>query len=209
MTNAVRDLEALYAKTKDRLGNAYGGTNIHEFLAELANREFMQRLKGINLFEGIVNAIKNILRVLSRRSTAHGEALNILNRFLDNADNFAFDAVRQYSKVYGSEFFELNYAPLTKFLDWAKKWKLDQSKEKVRKEWQKKNDVLFDSSELDVDVFQKRAGAVMALAKAYKDNGVGEFKTLATRLAERYPDKFGGMKPHLRGIWNYIAEVDF
>lgn len=58
------------------------------------------------------------------------------------------------------------------------------------------------------ELFQKRAGAVMEIIEVYRDSGVAEFKTLATRMFEGYPDKFENMKSHLRGIWNYIAEQE-
>ena len=64
----------------------------------------------------------------------------------------------------------------------------------------------FDSPEFDPDVFQKRVGAVAKLVKTYKESGVADFGTLATRMAERFPEKFGAMKPYLRGVWNAVAE---
>ncbi|MGN0844831.1 MAG: zeta toxin family protein, partial [Kiritimatiellia bacterium] len=67
-------------------------------------------------------------------------------------------------------------------------------------------EVAFDTPEFNPDVFQKRVGAVATLVKTYKDNGVAEFRTLATRMAERFPDKFSAMKPYLRGVWNAVAD---
>lgn len=64
----------------------------------------------------------------------------------------------------------------------------------------------FDSPEFDPDVFQRRVGAVAKLVKTYKESGVADFGTLATRMAERFPEKFGAMKPYLRGVWNAVAE---
>lgn len=95
-----------------------------------------------------------------------------------------------------------------KFLAWAKKWKLDPSKDSVREEWKQKNgvEVDFDTPDFDPDVFQKRVGAVAKLVKTYKDSGVADFKTLATRMAERFPEKFDAMKPYLRGVWNAVAD---
>ncbi len=94
----------------------------------------------------------------------------------------------------------------TKFLTWAKKWKLDPSKKKYQREWADRNGVSFDTLEFDLDIFQKRVGAVAKLVKTYQDNGVADFKTLATRMAERFPEKFATMKPYLRGVWNAVAD---
>ena len=95
-----------------------------------------------------------------------------------------------------------------KFLAWTKKWKLDPSKDSVREEWKEKNgvEVSFDTPDFDPDVFQKRVGAVAKLVKTYRESGVADFGTLATRMAERFPGKFAAMKPFLRGVWNAVAE---
>lgn len=95
-----------------------------------------------------------------------------------------------------------------KFLAWAKKWKFDPSKKSVREEWKEKNgvEVDFDTPEFDPDVFQKRVGAVAKLVKTYRDSGVADFRTLATRMAERFPEKFVAMRPYLRGVWNAVAD---
>ncbi|MBQ2631730.1 MAG: hypothetical protein IJG13_18805, partial [Kiritimatiellae bacterium] len=93
-----------------------------------------------------------------------------------------------------------------KYLSWAKRWKLDPSKKKNQREWAERNGVSFDTPEFDPDIFQKRVGAVAKLVKTYQDNGVADFKTLATRMAERFPEKFATMKPYLRGVWNAVAD---
>jgi len=67
-------------------------------------------------------------------------------------------------------------------------------------------EVSFDAQDFDPDLFQKRVGAVAKLVKTYQDNGVADFNTLATRMAERFPEKFDAMKPYLRGVWNAVAE---
>ena len=70
----------------------------------------------------------------------------------------------------------------------------------------KSEEVAFDTPGFDPDIFQKRVGAVANLVKTYQDNGVADFKTLATRMAERFPEKFETMKPYLRGVWNAVAD---
>ena len=104
------------------------------------------------------------------------------------------------------ELSEKGAANVSKYLSWAKKWKLDPSKKKYQREWADRNGVSFDTPEFDPDVFQKRVGAVAKLVKTYKDSGVADFKTLATRMAERFPEKFDAMKPYLRGVWNAVAD---
>lgn len=94
-----------------------------------------------------------------------------------------------------------------KYLKWASKWHLNPESEKTVREFKRKNSsAYFGSSEFDPKKFQARVGAVAELAKTYVDSGVGEFKTLATRMAARFPDKFGNMKPYLRAVWNAVAE---
>ncbi|MGN0847825.1 MAG: zeta toxin family protein [Kiritimatiellia bacterium] len=67
-------------------------------------------------------------------------------------------------------------------------------------------EIAFDTPEFDADLFQKRVGAVAKLVKTYRESGVADFGTLATRMAERFPEKFGAMKPYLRGVWNAVAD---
>lgn len=125
-----------------------------------------------------------------------------VNRVLSNED---VDAIVRGA---GREPQKRETEVVQKFLAWTKKWKLDPSKKSVREEWKEKNgvEVDFDTPEFDPDVFQKRVGAVAKLVKTYRDSGVADFRTLATRMAERFPEKFGAMKPYLRGVWNAVAD---
>ena len=82
----------------------------------------------------------------------------------------------------------------------------DSKEEAVLKQNATPSDISWDMSNFDPDLFQKRVGAVAKLVKTYQDNGVADFNTLATRMAERFPEKFDAMKPYLRGVWNAVAD---
>ena len=82
----------------------------------------------------------------------------------------------------------------------------DSKEEAVLKQNATPSDISWDTSDFDPDLFQKRVGAVAKLVKTYQDNGVADFNTLATRMAERFPEKFDAMKPYLRGVWNAVAD---
>ena len=82
----------------------------------------------------------------------------------------------------------------------------DTKEEAMAKQNAKPTDVDWSSDELDVDKFQSRVGKMMKLVVAYRDNGVADFNTLATRLSEKFPEKWDAMRPYLRGIWNVVAE---
>ena len=123
-----------------------------------------------------------------------------VNRVLSN------DEVDEIVRAAGREPQKRESEAVQDFLAWAKKWKLDPSKESVRSEWEEKNGVSFDTKDFDPDMFQKRVGAIANLVKTYRDSGVADFNTLATRMAERFPEKFDAMKPYLRGVWNAVAD---
>ena len=61
--------------------------------------------------------------------------------------------------------------------------------------------------EFSHELFCKRVAAVAKLVETYRENGVAEFKTLATRIAERFPEKFDAMKPFLPDVWNAVARA--
>ena len=63
------------------------------------------------------------------------------------------------------------------------------------------------SSEFNPEQFGGRVAALAALVKTYQESGVADFRTLVTRMAERFPEKFGDMKPLLPDIWNAVARA--
>lgn len=63
------------------------------------------------------------------------------------------------------------------------------------------------ASEDEAERLGQRVSSVAKLVKIYVDNGVADFRTLATRMAERYPEKFEAMKACLSDVWNVAARV--
>ena len=175
--NAVRKLRVAYKLSEPFIKGTYEASNIHEFVAGLADPAFRRKLDQKNLLRRALDAIVDIFRALFGRPATTKEAVNsnralkALREFLENFDRTAFETHRNAA---GEDASRANYA-------------IDQNKR---------------------ELFQKRAGVVMEIIEVYRDSGVAEFKTLATRMFEGYPDKFENMKSHLRGIWNYIAEQE-
>ena len=94
-----------------------------------------------------------------------------------------------------------------KFTSWARKWRLDPAKEKVQREWARKNGVMFASPEFDPEKFQKRVGAMAKLVTTLNEEGYNNFKALTDYLSGNFPkEKFDAAKPYLRGVWNALAE---
>ena len=93
-----------------------------------------------------------------------------------------------------------------RYIRWTDKYHLNPYKKSHVKEFERKNGVQFASDEFDPATFQKRVGAMAVLAKRYVDNGIGTFEEIVSDLRKDFPEKFGNMKPYLRGIWNAVAD---
>ena len=63
------------------------------------------------------------------------------------------------------------------------------------------------NEDFNADKLGERVSAVAKLVKIYMSNGVCDFMTLATRMAERHPEKFDTMKPYLSDVWNVAARA--
>ena len=203
--DAVRRLRAAFKANRDLLPGDEEYRNLHEFAARLTEPEFRDALKRRGWLRRAVDAVVDMFKALfgkprtARANPEYDRAVKALRGILENYDKTAFDANRAAADREPSD-------ANRRFLSWAKKWKLDPSKEKNQREWAQKNGIDFDTPEFDPDVFQRRVGAVAKLVKTYRDSGVADFRTLATRMAERFPEKFAAMKPYLRGVWNAVAE---
>lgn len=198
---AAQEVIDIYEANKGWM-SGYGATNAQEMLAEIANPKFREELKKGGVWQRLWAAIGRMFGFGTK--TAYDRAVDALGKFVENYDREVHDSYMKDANRASLD--EDLLAANAKYLNWAKKWRLDPEKEKNQKEWARKNGVSFKDPEFDPDTFQRRAGAMAKLVKAYKDGGAADFKTLATRLAENFPEKFGAMKPHLRGLWNYIAE---
>lgn len=214
---AAKDIFDIYKANKPWIEKDYGFTDAYEMIAELANPKFRERLKKKNIWQKIWDAIKRIFGF--NTSNTHDAVAGALDRFVESYDKDVFDSYIKDSyrntldgdllganARFSMQKAEKGMEAASKFLAWAKKWKLDPSKKKYQREWADRNGVSFDTPDFNVDVFQKRVGAVANLVKTYKESGVADFKTLATRMAERFPEKFATMKPYLRGVWNAVAD---
>lgn len=61
-------------------------------------------------------------------------------------------------------------------------------------------------ADTDPDAFTKQTAAVVKVVNVLNSKGFNTFKDLVTVIYEKKPDLYPKMKPHLRGIWNYIAD---
>lgn len=61
-------------------------------------------------------------------------------------------------------------------------------------------------TDTDPDAFTKQTAAVVKVVNVLNSKGFNTFKDLVTVIYEKKPDLYPKMKPHLRGIWNYIAD---
>lgn len=104
LKKAVKELNDVFKRSLQYTnGFQNGRSNASEFIAELANPAFRNRLKKASIFTSVVNAIKNIFKAISGKFNLNDEALANLDKFIDNVDEFAFDAQRHYSRVKNSK----------------------------------------------------------------------------------------------------------
>ena len=99
----------IYATTKETAQNnidkIYGLANEHEFLAELANKDFRDFLKEQNLWARIIQAIAKIFGYTKKQgdeiaTNAYKEAQNALEKIMDNyKPNFTRDFDDMYKKL--------------------------------------------------------------------------------------------------------------
>ncbi len=66
-------------------------------------------------------------------------------------------------------------------------------------------EVDFDDPRLDADVNRGRTRALVELIKAYQDSGIRDFRSVAVRLSERFPEKFDRIMPYFREAWNIAS----
>jgi hypothetical protein len=86
VASAVKTLRQVYNQVSrdTRLAGSYGITNMSEFVAELSNVEFRTKLKRVNLWSKVVDAIRNFFGVT--KSNALDSASIALEYLLDNVD---------------------------------------------------------------------------------------------------------------------------
>lgn len=97
---AVRKLRAVFNANKEWVKSEYGGTNIYEFVAELANPEFRQKLDRRGFLRRAIDAIIDMFKALTgrprtvRADMEYRKAVSALRDILANYDKSAFDANR-------------------------------------------------------------------------------------------------------------------
>ena len=89
LIEAVEELKNVYDAILDRedIKNEYGLQNEKELIAELANPNFRNKLKKINIWERLKNAIKKIFFFFEKEDVnAEAVLSDALDKFLDNYD---------------------------------------------------------------------------------------------------------------------------
>ena len=127
---AVKAISAMYKDIKTKMpkfsatSRNYGMKNEFEFIAELANPEFREKLKKLNVFEKIVDAITKIVVYLKDSVRGYGKPTgNVYEKskqaLLDIIDNYDKDFLDTYRKSFiREESKELHYSLLeSKFIN--------------------------------------------------------------------------------------------
>lgn len=115
---AVKNIKDIYndiAKSEE-FEDEYGVKNVHEFMAELSNPQFVEKLKKHNLWTEIVDAIKRIVSAfvpggIYSSSNAHKEAMDALEKIVENmpsekqvAVNYYWQKKRPYEAMNSSQY---------------------------------------------------------------------------------------------------------
>lgn len=110
LKEACEELDNIYSAIKNNpvLKGEYGISSADEMLAELSNVEFRNKLKEINLWERLVNAIKKLFGFPSktderqRITTALAEAERVLDNMLENFDKSSYKSLEGEVKRSGA-----------------------------------------------------------------------------------------------------------
>lgn len=97
LVRATKELEDLYKDNKMWIGGEYGRKDVHEFIAELANPGFRQRLKKRGVLRRICESSADIIRkVVGAKEKERGKDYerleSLLEDFLKHSDTSAFEA---------------------------------------------------------------------------------------------------------------------
>ena len=94
MKDAVKQMEAIYDEIKDdpAFEGTYGAESVKEMVSELSNPRFRQKLRAKNLFQRIIDAIKQLLGI-DKGTNALDNLEGTLEYMIENFDQNAFDAV--------------------------------------------------------------------------------------------------------------------
>lgn len=92
--DAVKQMEAIYDEIKDdpAFDGTYGAESVKEMVSELSNPRFRQKLRAKNLFQRIIDAIKQLLGI-DKGTNALDNLEGTLEYMIENFDQNAFDAV--------------------------------------------------------------------------------------------------------------------
>ena len=107
ITTIYKDIKTKFPKFSAVKRN-YGMKNEFEFIAELANPEFRDKLKKLNVFEKIVDAITKIVVYLKDSVRGYGKPTsNVYEKtkkaLIDIIDNYDKDFLEKYIKTYGRD----------------------------------------------------------------------------------------------------------
>lgn len=107
ITTIYKDIKTKFPKFS-AVSRNYGMKNEFEFVAELANPEFRDKLKKLNVFEKIVDAITKIVVYLKDSVRGYGKPTgNVYEKtkkaLIDIIDNYDKDFLEKYIKTYKKE----------------------------------------------------------------------------------------------------------
>lgn len=90
LAEAAREIFDIYNANKKWMSEGYGATDAYEMIAELANPKFRDELKKKSVWHKLWDAIKRIFG--AKVSNAHDDALNALDKFVENYSKAVFDS---------------------------------------------------------------------------------------------------------------------
>ena len=90
LAEAAKEIFDIYKANKKWMSEDYGASDAYEMIAELANPKFRDELKKKSVWHKLWDAIKRIFG--AKVSNAHDDALNALDKFVENYSKDVFDS---------------------------------------------------------------------------------------------------------------------
>lgn len=90
LAEAAKEIFDIYKANKKWMSEDYGASDAYEMIAELANPKFRDELKKKSVWHKLWDVIKRIFG--AKVSNAHDDALNALDKFVENYSKNVFDS---------------------------------------------------------------------------------------------------------------------
>lgn len=90
LAEAAKEIFDIYKTNKKWMSEDYGASDAYEMIAELANPKFRDELKKKSVWHKLWDAIKRIFG--AKVSNAHDDALDALDKFVENYNKDVFDS---------------------------------------------------------------------------------------------------------------------